>query len=124
MQQQWFISVHVYLPGLFCFGGTLDNNVMCSAATAVIGRVSVFCDTGANASVNPANLYLCSRCSFYILFHSYIYRGRSSGAIKEPDGSDTGTAAVGHATSATRMLSQAKQSGGCGEAGGSEGRRN
>lgn len=29
---------------------------MCSAATAVIGRGSVFCDKGANASARPAKL--------------------------------------------------------------------
>lgn len=121
MQQQRFISIHVYLPGLFCFGGTLDNNVMCSAATAVIGRVSVICDTGANASVNPANLYLCSRCTFYILPQIYIYCTEEDirpcsiiGAFKQPDGFDTGPTAVGHGTSATCMLSKAKQSGGWG----------
>lgn len=48
--------------GLFCFGGKLDNNnnAMCSAATAVIGRVSVFCDKGANASARPAKLRACA----------------------------------------------------------------
>lgn len=61
MQQQQFISGHVYLPGLvcfvlFCFAGTLDKNVMCSAATAVIGRVSAPVSQNTNASVNPAEL--------------------------------------------------------------------
>lgn len=47
--------------GLFCFGGKIDNNnVMCSAATAIIGRVPVFCDKGGNTSARPAKLRACA----------------------------------------------------------------
>lgn len=52
---------------------------MCSAATAVIGRVSVFCDKGTNASARPAKLRACAPNDSQIhavLSYIYIHQGR------------------------------------------------
>lgn len=71
--------------------------MVCSAATAVIGRVSVFCDTGANASVNPGRTSASNEVFRFYLISTYIEENsppcRITGAIKQYDGFDAGTTA-------------------------------